>query len=375
MPKPDDEQLSQSRVSPTRQRRAFVQGACRRASEVPVAASAAPAGESPGVGPELRALLDENHDLKPDYGGGLSNHVSMGLYSLAALGGTSESLARFAQAHWPALEPLPKAAGPEVRAEHWRAWLGQAEVLNGYRALFGAEVERLGRAEVLRKYLPGLLPGVAAAAFHALIRTGYGVRFADDQEVVDGLSYWATAYLPLGALGKAGGEGDVALLLAQLREGCRSGRVPPGRLITDKMKAAVQEPRFRAAVDGLSPSDSTLASIAAAAVRLYLPNGDFTLLHAVTATHAYRQIMPYVDPREGLRYFWQAIAAAYVSVAAPLLEQPPAGEPPAWGPTLERALYSLDEHDLKLVDIAQQESAFYGDPVYQRAAARRLGLG
>jgi hypothetical protein len=39
-----------------------------------------------------------------------------------------------------------------------------------------------------------------------------------------------------------------------------------------------------------------------------------------------------------------------------------------------RTLESVDAHDLKLVDIAREEEAHYGQPVYRRAAARRIRL-
>jgi hypothetical protein len=361
---------------PVSRRRVFLRAmACLTAAGFPAAARTAASSEPTDVQPVLRALLDRNCGLKPEFGGGFSNHVSMALYSLAALGGTGEALVRLAEGSRQGLEPLSPAAGPEITRQSWRKWLGQPEALNGYRTLFAGEVALLGRADALKTYLPGLMPGVAAAAFHALIRTGYGVRFGDDREVADGLAYWATAYLPLGSLGKAGSEGDVTALLAKLREGSRSGRELSGRLISDKMKAAVQEPRFRSTVDALSPADTTLARVAAAAVRLYTQSGDFTLLHAVTGAHAYRQLAPYVAPREeGIRHFWQAIAAAYVSTGAPLLEEPRPGALPPWAPTLERARGSLDAHDIKLVDIAHEEGAHYRDPIYQLAAARRVRL-
>src|SRR5262245_60314507 len=62
----------------------------------------------------LASLLDRNHQLRPDFGGGLSNHVSMALYSLTALGASAAQLDRFAEAHWRRLEPLPTDPGPRV---------------------------------------------------------------------------------------------------------------------------------------------------------------------------------------------------------------------------------------------------------------------
>ena len=324
----------------------------------------------------LVSLLARNQKLRPDYGGGFSNHVSMGLYSLSALGASASQLTRFADAHWPSLEPLSREAGPRLARGSWSERLGQAAALNGYLAFFADEVAREGRDATLRRYLPGLLPGIGAAAFHALIRTGYGVRFRDDGEVVAGLAYWATAFLPLGPLGPAGVERDPRALLTRVHETpTLAGLELPGRLIHGKMKSAAALPGFGAVVDALSPGDATLAAIAASTVRLYAESGDFTALHAVTGTHAYRMLEPYVEPREaGLRYLWQALVAAYVSIGAPRLVEPPAGEPPAWLDSIRAATASLDEHDIKLVDIAREQGAFYGESIYRRAAARRVRL-
>jgi hypothetical protein len=326
--------------------------------------------------PPLRSLLRRNRELRPDFAGGLSNHLSMGLYSLSSLGGTPADLERYAAAHWPALEALPTEPGPSIDTESWTRWLGKPEALNGFRRFFRAELARLGRDATLRAYLPGLSPGIGAAAFHALIRTGYGVRFGDDDEVTDGLAYWATAFLSLGALGPPGRERDPLSLLARIHETpSLAGRELPGRLISDHMRAAAVSPAFAPAVSSLAVSEATLADLAGASLRLYLQSGDFTALHAVTATHAYRLLAPFIDPAaQGLRYHWQALAAAYVSVGAPALAAPASGQSPPWKATIQKALSSLDDHDLKLVEIAREEESFYQEPLYRRAAARRMRL-
>jgi hypothetical protein len=55
----------------------------------------------------LASLLQRNHELCPDYAGGLANHLSMALYSLSALGADAAQLERLAKAYQPRLEPLP----------------------------------------------------------------------------------------------------------------------------------------------------------------------------------------------------------------------------------------------------------------------------
>ena len=141
------------------------------------------------------------------------------------------------------------------------------------------------------------------------------------------------------------------------------------------MKAAAELPEFQAKIDALAPDDNTLAALAATTVRIYADSDDFTALHAVTGTHAFRLLQPFIAPPElGLRYFWQAVLAAYVSVGAPRVVDPPASDVPDWNESLGRARASLDEHKIKLVDVAHEQGAFYADPLYRRAAARRLGL-
>lgn len=325
---------------------------------------------------ELASLLQRNHERRPDFNDGVSNHLSMAIYSLSALGADAAQLERFVQAYWARLEPLPVEPGPVVDARTWKTRLGQRDAINGYRTLFSQAIARDGRDATLRKYLPDLLPGIGCDAFHPLIRTGYGVRFGDDREVADGLAYWAIAFAPLGPLGPVGTEREPRALLESVHATpALAGRVLQGRRITGRLKGAAELPGFRAKLDALAPDDTTLAAIAAATVRVYADGGDFTALHAVTGTHAYRLLQPFITPPElGLRYFWQAVLAAYVSIGAPRIVDPPASDVPSWEESLGLARASLDEHHIKLVDIAHEQGAFYADPLYRRAAARRLGL-
>lgn len=329
----------------------------------------------------LRQLLTRNHGLRPEYGPGYSNHVSMGLFALTALGGSAQQLTAFANDSWSPLEPLPKEAGPAVSRDSFRSMLGQRTALNGHRRLFAQEVSQLGRAATLEKYLPLLLPGLGAAAFHPLIRTGYGVRFGDDQEVSDGLAYWATAYLPLGELGAMGAEPEPSVLLSQLRA-ARTGKSGDSEagLILDRMRNASRVPQFAPTVAALRPREDTLRRLAGVALELYTSTGgNFIALHAVTGTHGLRMLWPHVPQKElAVRYLWQALVAAYLTVGAPALA--PAASPadpghvPDWSQIVAKAVASTDPHDLKLVDVAREEGAFYREPGYRQAAALRLRL-
>jgi hypothetical protein len=330
----------------------------------------------------LQALLARNRRLRPEYGPGYSNHVSMGLFALAALGGSARQLRAFADDSWGPLEPLPEEAGPSITRESFTSQLGQRAALRGYRSLFERELRQHGRAATLERYVPELLPGLGAAAFHPLIRTGYGVRFGDDGEVADGLAYWATAHLPLGPLGAPGKEAEPRVLLRQLRKARHGkGSSNEGRLILDHLRSATRVPEFAPTVGALEPRPDTLRRLALLALELYTEtDGNFTALHAVTGTHGLRMLWPHVPQKEvAARYLWQALVAAYLTVGAPELpEQPRALEPgravPDWEQIVAKAVESTDAHDLKLVDVAREEGNFHQVAGYRRAAARRLRL-
>jgi hypothetical protein len=360
-------------------RRSVVKGGVVAGWAFPLAGlgpSGAPAPD--GKNAVLRELLARNHEMSPDFFHGLSNHVSMGLYSLDALGGSADQMRAFVAEAWPSLEPLPAAPGPDVTPETWTTLLGRRDALPGFRRLFAAEIAARGTAEVLRRTLPTLLPGIATGLFHALIRTGYGVRFGDPTEVADGLAYWAIAYAPLGPLPAAGRAAEPAALLTRLHDSHQLARqYLAGRNLYDKMRAASALAGFSDVVGALRVTPATLPRLAAPAVRLYVATRDFTALHTVTATHAIRQLLPFVDsePR-AVQYLWQAYVAAYVVMGTPAFASPGGGEPPTWAELARKAAASPDAHDLKLVDIAREEESVHRErePLYRRAAARRLGL-
>jgi hypothetical protein len=323
--------------------------------------------------PVLRALLARNHDRDPQFRHGLSNHLSMALFSMASLGGGSKRLQAVGDAIWPSLEPFP-TGGPAVTAANWTSVRGSHAALPGLRAFFRAEIARAGVGPALRKLLPDLLPGLGAAAFHGIIRTGYGVRFGDDAEVADGLAYWAIAYLPLGPLSPSTALPDPIPLLEKVRAtpSLAGAKLERG-LIFDQMEKAAALPGFSDAASALAPRHDSLAQLSVACGRLYLATADFTALHAVTGTHAYRLLEPFiVDRAAAVRHLWQALVAAYITIGAPKLDVPAASAPPPWDALARKATGSTDAHDLKLVDVAREQHTFYRDPIFQRAAARRL---
>jgi Questin oxidase-like len=344
-----------------------------------IAVSASPPAASDPDPALIGPLLKRNRERHP--GSPYSNHLSMGLLSLAALGASTDRIRAKGESELKGIWPFP-TGGPAVTRINWRDHLRNPDALPGLRAMFEHEIATLGMADTLRLYLPTLLPGLSAAAFHPLIRTGYGVRFGDAAEVAMGLAYWAVTFWPLGPLVLSSAERDPTAALAAVRrvgplttEGRRAAGIDSPKLnIVRGMRWASTLPGFGAA-SSLRIGGESLDSIARAAIRLHVASGDnFTALHGVTATHAYRMIEPFVPDRSmGRRYLWQALVAVYVYIDAPNVGAPVAGgKLPGWDQVIAEAAASDDDHKLKLTDIAREECRHYADPMYLRAAAMHL---
>ena len=108
---------------------------------------------------------------------------------------------------------------------------------------------------------------------------------------------------------------------------------------------------------------------------VYASTGDFTALHAVTSTHAFRVLTPFMaDAELALRYHWQALAAAYIGIGTPKIDATAHDAPPPWDEILARAIASEDEHTVKLVETCRQEQLARGGDLYAIVAARKAGV-
>ena len=106
------------------------------------------------------------------------------------------------------LEDFPR--GTAAIGTGWREALGDPRGIADWTAYFGREVAGQPWRQVLAIWWPRLLPGVAAAATHGVIRVGHAVRAlrADGEDAVHiaelahGLAYWAARWQPVpGAIG------------------------------------------------------------------------------------------------------------------------------------------------------------------------------
>lgn len=314
-------------------------------------------------------LIRRAASYHPLYGDNLSNHLPMALIALDRMGASAARLEAFFEHYRPKLRfrSAPAAAATDPAAS-----FGVAADFEGVFAFFKDSIAKRGVDAVLREWLPRLIPGVAASAFHAAIRLGYGLEASDDSEVCFGLADWVIEYQSLGDLGERTDDtlDELAASLARSMEG---HRFQPG-IIVDRMAEVARMPAVRALAT--QPRQLDFQTIASFAIRSYAAKEDFTLLHLVTGCHAFRKLMPYMEaPDSAVRYLWQAVLVGFLSTGLPYRR--PATAAPIerdwecdWRTCLESAVRSDNDHTLKLIYTAWQESIVTGDPLHLYVAAR-----
>jgi hypothetical protein len=321
---------------------------------------------------ECRTLLLQSRRHAPLYGNRLANHLPMALLALDRLGADAATLRRFADGY--AGKLLPAAASGSAIDPH--DVLGSSGDYPRFVLFFQDRIREAGVDAVLRDWVPVLMPGLAASAFHAMIRLAYAIEGGLDDEIALALAFWASEYASL-PLPMAPGEGSLDEIAERLRTGIAGHVFKPG-IIIDKMLEIAWGPALaKMAVQPLAAP--RLADIARFALQAYTGREDFTLLHIVTGCHAFRIVQPYAnDQALARRYLWQAALAAWLTVvAAPAgARQPPvqAGDAPGEGGIAARAVLSSDDHVVKLCYSALCEYREYGDPAYLQAAIRKLEL-
>lgn len=312
-----------------------------------------------------------------------ANHAPMVLVALDRLGGTPDRLADFFGHYRDYKKLLPFAPlSQTLTALTWESALGQRDREPDLRAFFTLEVKRLGIAGALRTYLDVLAPGIGASALHALMRMAYGLIREDETDIAISLAYWAATYLEMPrSTGAAPITGDPGEVLARVEAIDAMHTLPLHELLWQNMAESGRLAEFAPVVDWLEIDEHALSRMAKASIALFAATMDFSALHAVTGLHWLRLVLPYsAAPDVLLRHFWQCVAALMGEMGFPALPAPETLERwrqlpvPDWETIKAAARLSYDEHDLSLVFSATQEHAVYGDPLYQLAAARRVGL-
>ena len=324
---------------------------------------------------DARRRIQAAHRYGAIYGGGLASHHPMAIAALDAMGASQADLDRFEARYLAQLEPMPPSV-VEIRPGDEAAHLGSPRAFPEWVRYFEAAIVRDGAEPVLRCWVDRLTPAIAAGAFHGAIRTAFAIESEASGELAHGLAYWAASYIVLPSSPEPSGtRSPLEVLSAIAADPALAGQRPPGSGIIRRAVAAAHRPEFTPYVASVDPDRLALDEIARALLQGYAASGDFSLLHGVTGTHAFRLLGPYAgDSGAALADLWAAVVATYMG----------AGSPPVtgWGlkgdDTLDwpeihaRAVKREDEHDIKLAYSCWREWQHRGDDLYRRAASARV---
>ncbi|MEQ1919013.1 MAG: questin oxidase family protein, partial [Elusimicrobiota bacterium] len=318
--------------------------------------------------PNTLRLVQNGHRFSPFYDNGLSNHLPMAVAALDGLGASDAEISAFAEHYEKILEPLPPPTG-DITERTAADFLGRRAAVTSWILFFRAQIASAGRETTTRLWLRKLMPGVGSVAFHGLLRLAYAVEIGDDAELAHALAQWAADNMTLGALPDFDSPGKSPSAALALLDGGK-GRYPGGNIV-ERMKNVAAEPGFAAVVASAGVRELSTASLAPAMLSAYRATGSFTVLHAVTACHAFRLLTPLMnDAAEGTLYLWQALACAYISAGGPKSGAPLKGdEGLPWERIARLAAVARDEHDVKLVFTCRREFDFYGDDAYRKMAS------
>lgn len=346
--------------------------------------------------PEMLAALERLEPYGPEFRGFLSNHgpmVAESLLELDAAGAIGPWVARYLE-H---LEPAPPLS-PPIPQSAWPTALGDPALAGEWLATVVADAHDNDWRGLLARWWPRLLPGLAAAAAHGVIRVAHAVRQLDLasgdpsplllNELQRGLAYWASRYQEVPSAGAIAGDlGAVAAVAAlpRLALADRPSGVPG---IAPWLDALAGVPRYVEALEcWAAPSDPDIAldEIVEASARVLAAREDtpIAFCHAVTAPSAVRLVLPHL-PSE----LHHATVAATWSTSAGLIaafahaptadESAPTLLTDGTSPTQQRqrltaqAVAHGDEHVIKLTAAALREHTRTGAPTLLAAAERLM---
>lgn len=335
-------------------------------------------------------LLDESlgrlRRSGPEYGGTLTNHAPMVVEALIRLD-RPDAVEPWLTAYLPQLDERPGPSAPVCPAD-WGAALGDLRRVTDWQRFFDRELAEHDWTDVLGRWWPALLPGVAAGATHGVIRTAHAARSLAAgpsperlAELATALAYWAARYAVLPGAQHSTGTLPPERAVEALP--LHPEAVRPG-LIRDRLDGLDRVAGFPAAVAALRPpqdTDAAMSELVGVFARVLLTHGrrwPTAFVHTVTAPAAARSVLPLLPERARRAThdaLWQLAAGLYAVHARGTRPEPlPQGDPPGVDDLVERAVANGDEHAVKLTEACVREYRATGDTVLLHAADRGLAL-
>ncbi|MGM8897944.1 MULTISPECIES: questin oxidase family protein [unclassified Psychrobacter] len=217
-----------------------------------------------------------------------------------------------------------------------------------YRDFFDKKIAKLGLNTCLKRYYPALSEGMAGAAMHPVIHTGWAVDVESDNMAAEGLAYMATAFQPLATgahhslyqlwspdaphpidmLEQILADDSLSQLTKravqlsqtedykQLNRGGFQQRLitfdnpnePMAQFLNDKVVLKLPE-------TGNNLTNSIEALTVMAASIVYGSDNEFFIIHGLTSLHSVLCVLPHLNElaqRDALGYWFRALVATFI---------------------------------------------------------------
>jgi hypothetical protein len=335
----------------------------------------------------LLGALERLRDTGPEFQGFLANHGPMAAEALTRLGAAGR-VDGWVEDYLPRLSPAPEVVRG-IGDDDWPGHLGEERLFGDWTAYLRRQAAGTPWRELLLRWWPRLLPGLAASATHGVIRTAHAVRSLRDagddpdpllvDELAQGLAFWAARYQALpGDPGLAGDLAAVPAVAALPRLDADLPERGPG--ITGRLGQLDALAGFPAGLDAWGPpddADAALDDLIGAAARVLAARADapIAFCHAVTSPAAVRMVLPELPPelrQRSVANAWQVVGGIVAGFASPRMDTERLAEtaPPDRDELAGRAVEHGDEHVIKLTEAALREHARTGDATLLVAADR-----
>jgi len=372
-------------------------------------------------------LNDQSYHI--EFNGHLTNHAKHAVVALAGLGASPQKIKAYYD-NYAKLTPYgygleaPKASKHAISEANWKHFFGKRTSFSSYCEFFDRQEKELGIDELLRRYVPPLLPGWVGSFTHATIHLGWALDANNRWMTIEGLAYMAfsdvSCHPERSFPVRSGGARDqqavdsllriagiweddhdalhhwVEALLADTTSATAAGIHPElarsglqyriARLLAEGHPLIYETPAWIEEQD----VSTSWEQLYYAVTLLYLAMpGDFVLLHLITSLHAMEQIADHlpVDQRKYVvKCFWIGILCVIFSRAdfpkrttlaalhSTYKDAVDTGGHPVegqdWERIVARAIEEEEEHNPKMVYVLQRVwKRTGGRSIYRVAAA------
>lgn len=325
----------------------------------------------------FKEFFNKYKDYASDYNGGLSSHIPMVSYSLYELGVPFNEIEKYLDNTIERIK-ISKENFTKIYSindDNFEEYLGSSNSFGSYYEYFSKKLNESNYLDVIGEFLPKLIKGVAARAFHPLIRLSFAVRSENVEEVIKSLSYFAETFVPHKFAFLPSKAENPLEALKVLVESVKNDDYS-GNLIADRIGNIYKFDGFKKNAFTLKGDyEELVLQLDKIINKLFVETKNFTILHGVTSKEAIKTLLPLVKNKEYvLQNYWIAILASYISIDSPEIKDLNIDIPedlPDFKEIIRANINSNNDHSIKLANSCRIEFERCGDTVYKYMAYLR----